>query len=57
MTEPQRALAQALLTRAADLEAKRQAATARGDLRAQQGIEAELRRVWEAYSGLERQTA
>lgn len=54
MTEVQKSETQALLTRAATLEVKRQAACKTGDTLAQQGIEAELRRVWEAYSAIER---
>lgn len=57
MTEAQKSELRALLTRAADLEAQRQDACKVGDTLAQQGLEAELRRVWERYSALERQVA
>lgn len=57
MNDAQRTEARALLTRAATLEAQRQSACKAGDTLAQQGLEAELRRVWEAYSALEAQVA
>ena len=44
-----------LLTRAADLEARRQDARTRGDRQAEHAAEAELRQLWRRYEDLERQ--
>ena len=52
-----RAEAQALLTRAAIIEAQRQGAVARGDHVAAHEFEIELSRIWSRYVDLERQTA
>jgi len=46
---------QALLVRAATVEAARQAAQQRGDWPAVAGHETELRELWRAHSDLERQ--
>jgi len=48
---------QALLVRAATVEAARQAAHQRGDWPAVAGHERELRELWRAHSDLERQAA
>jgi hypothetical protein len=47
---------QALLVRAADQEARRQAAADRGDAMALREHEAELRRLWARYVALDCQT-
>lgn len=49
-----RAEQQAILTRAATLEAERQAAHAAKDWPKVAGIEGELRELWRAYADLER---
>lgn len=54
MSDATRAELQALLVRAATLEAQRQAASKAGDAQAQQGIEAELRALWRRHADLER---
>lgn len=46
-----------LCTRAADHEARRQAALQRGDWQAVQEHETELSRLWSRYCDLERQVA
>jgi len=46
---------QALLTRASEQEARRQAAQQRGDLEAAQAAERELRRLWSRYQELDGQ--
>jgi hypothetical protein len=43
----------ALLTRAAELEAKRQQAAARGDVQTVVAIERELRDLWKRYANLD----
>jgi hypothetical protein len=47
---------QALCTRAAEQEARRQAAAARGDRDATREAELEISRLWARYLDLERQT-
>lgn len=54
MTEFRRSEAQALLTRAADIEAKRQAARRAHNVEHEQRLADELRRLWARYSALER---
>jgi hypothetical protein len=49
--------AQALMTRAADIEAQRQAALARGDVHAVKEHELELSRIWARYLDIEQQVA
>ena len=49
-----RAEMQALLTRAADMEARRQLARDRGDELAMRQHESELRRLWARYTALDR---
>lgn len=56
-TEVVRIELKALEVRAADAEARRQAARARGDERAERAAEDELRRLWRAYTDLEAQPA
>lgn len=57
MSDEQRAELQALCVRAADAEAKRQAAIARGDVQAVQEAECELSRLWSRYVDIEQQRA
>jgi hypothetical protein len=52
MTDTRREL-QALLVRAAQVEAARQSAVARGDTAARDAAELELRRLWREHSALE----
>ena len=54
MTESQRSESQALLTRAAEQEARRLAAAERGDVQAVREHEQELSRLWGRYCDLER---
>lgn len=54
MTEHQRHEQQALLTRAADLEAQRQAARRAFNVDHEQRLADELRRVWARFTALER---
>ena len=53
MTDDARAEKQALCTRAAEQEAKRQAALQRGDWFTQHECERELRALWRRHSELE----
>jgi hypothetical protein len=53
MTENENEL-QALLTRAAEQEARRQAARERGDTQAVWAAERELQKLWRRYGELER---
>ena len=57
MSDEQRAELQALCVRAADQEAKRQAAIARGDVQAVRECEIELSRLWSRYLDIEQQQA
>jgi hypothetical protein len=54
MNESQRAEAQALLVRAADLEGQRQAARRAHNVEHEQRLANELRRLWARYAALER---
>lgn len=54
MTESERNLLRALLTRAATLEVQRQAAVQRGDTAARDAAERELRELWREHQRLER---
>lgn len=54
MTAEHRAEACALLTRAADLEARRQSALKKGDDAVVVAIENELRELWRRHADLER---
>lgn len=47
----------AILTRAADAEARRQAARDRGDGPAEAALEEELRRLWRRHAEIERPAA
>lgn len=44
----------ALITRAAELEGRRQQAIRKGDVEAVAGLDLELRKLWREYSRLER---
>ena len=57
MTDATRAELQALLTKAATLEAERQAAVQRGDAVAVEALMIELIRLWSRHADLERQVA
>jgi hypothetical protein len=52
--EAERLREQALLVRAAEQEARRQAARMRGDTAAERAAENELRELWRAHADLER---
>ena len=55
--ESSRAELRAILTKAADLEAQRQAAVQRGDAVAVEALMLELVKLWAAHADLERQVA
>lgn len=55
MSTVNRAEMQAILTRAATLEAARQSARDRGDIAARDAAERELAALWRQYMDLERQ--
>ena len=57
MTDATRAELQALLTKAATLEAERQAAVQRGDAAAVEALMIELVKLWARHADLERQVA